>query len=146
MMLKLLVCVLTSVFLISPAFAAETQIDFTATLTGPNGVAQQDCDHVNENNPQAPFCDKFVPLTLGRLAAAALDQIEPNLKPEDIVVRGSLARRIRDSMSPLSSTHGKLGLDPRDIDLIRGQLAKMRENPSIIDEAYDLLTPSPATK
>jgi hypothetical protein len=132
--------------LTTASVASEIQIDFTTQLTGPNGQTQQDCDHVNDTNPQSPFCDKFVPLTLGRLAAAALDQIEPNLKPEDIVERGSLARRIRASLSPLSATHGKLGLDPRDIDLIKTQLAKMRENPSIIDQAYDLLAPPPATK
>lgn len=127
--------------LVGPAFAIETQVDFTVQLMGPNNQAQQDCDHVNDADPKNPFCDKLVPLTLGRLAAAALDQVEPNLKPADIVERGSLARRIRDSLQVLSATHGKLSLDQRDVDLIKDQLAKMREAPSVIDQAYDLLTP-----
>lgn len=132
-------------FAFAPAYAADIEIDMMTVLKAADGTPMPDCDHFNQDNPQAPFCDKTVPLTLGRLAAAAVDQIEPNLKPDEIVSRGHLVREIRNAIAPLSPTKGKLRLDPRDIDLIKTQIAKMRLSPSTVMQAYEMLPP-PATK
>ncbi len=121
--------------------ALATEIDMSTILIGPNGQAQQDCDHIVDDikSPDYGKCDKNVTLTLGRLAAAAVDQPDQGLKPADIVIRGSLARKIRKGLTV--SGKWMLDLDPRDIDLIKEQIAKMRLNPSVLDQAFDLLSP-----
>lgn len=128
--------IIASVFLLlsAPAFAVE--IDFKPAILDAAEKPAQDCDHINQDDPKNPFCDKMVPLTLGRLAAAAVDQYEANLKPADIVARGSLARRIRKSLGAT----GKLDLDPRDIDLIKDQLTKMHIAPSYFEQANEALS------
>lgn len=125
--------------LIAPALAVE--IDMSTILMGANGQAQQDCDHVIDDikSPDYGKCDKYVTLTLGRLAAGAVDQPEQGLKPADIVIRGSLARKIRKAWTV--SGKWTLDLDPRDVDLIRDQIAKTRLNPSVMTQAFDLLNP-----
>jgi hypothetical protein len=122
-----------------PALAVE--IDMSTILIGANGQAQQDCDHVIDDikSPDYGKCDRYVTLTLGRLAAGAVDQPEQGLKPADIVIRGSLARKIRKAYTV--SGKWTLDLDPRDVDLIKEQIAKTRLNPSVLDQAFDLLMP-----
>jgi hypothetical protein len=124
---------------IAPAHAVE--IDMSHVLLAPDGKSQQDCDHVVEDakSPDYGKCDRYVNLTLGRLAAGAVDQPEQGMKPADIVIRGSLARRIRGALTV--SGKWTVDLDPRDVDLIKDQIAKMRLNPSVITQAYDLLSP-----
>lgn len=128
--------------LLSVQIASATEINFSQDLLDASGKTAQDCDNINRSDPKAPYCDKYVNLTLGRLVAAAVDQTEQGLKPADIIIRGSLARKIRDAISPISPKKGKVDLDVRDIDLIKEQLAKMQIQPSTIDQAYDMLTPS----
>ena len=123
----------------TPALAIE--IDMSTVLMGANGQAQQDCDHVVDDikSPDYGKCDKYVTLTLGRLAAGAVDQPDQGLKPADIVIRGSLARKIRKALTV--SNKWTVDLDPRDIDLIKEQIAKTRLNPSVLDQAFELLMP-----
>jgi hypothetical protein len=128
--------------------AAATEIDLSSVLMGADGKAFMDCDHVNDDSKSQEFgkCDKWVPLTMGRFAAGSVDRNDKDLKPADIVIRGSLARKIRAAMDPLTGKPGKLDLDPRDIDLIHDQMAKSGLPPSVITQGFDLLMPPPATK
>jgi hypothetical protein len=132
-MLKFAIIALVFVVGVLPARAAE--IDFSAVLHDAAGSEMKDCDHVNQDDPKVPFCDKYVPMTLSRVSAAAVDQIDQGVKAEDIVIRGQLAIKLRRSAS------GKIDLDQRDIDLIKAQVAKMRLPPSAIAEVFDLLSP-----
>lgn len=136
-----LVTAAAALILTAVTSARATEVDMSAVLMAPDGRAQQDCDHVVDDvkSPDYGKCDRYVTLTLGRLAAGAVDQPEQGLKPADIVIRGSLARKIRKALT----ITGKwtVDLDPRDIDLIKDQISKMRLNPSVITQAYDLLMP-----
>ena len=120
-------------------------IDLSRPLTDASGNPVQDCDHVSVRPPAAPACDKFVTLTLGRLAAGAVDQPQQNLKPADIIQRGELAIRIRRAMLNFHSTQGKLDISPSDLDLIREQIVKLHIPPSEVAQAYEMLVLPPVT-
>lgn len=130
-----------------PALAADTEVDMSVVLMGQDGKGQPDCDHIIDDvqSPLYGRCDKYVILTLGRLAAGAVDRDEKDaaghstLKPADIVIRGSLARKIRAALTV--SGKWTVGLDPREIDLIHDQIAKTGLPPSVITQAFDLLMP-----
>lgn len=124
----------------SAAHAGSAEVNMRAVLKNLNGDAMQDCNRAKASDPRD--CAEFVPLTLGRFASAALNLIEPNMKPEDMTLRGHLAREIRNAEA---TGDGTISLDPRDIDLIRTQMAKTGTPPSVVEEAYELLMP-PAKK
>lgn len=138
----------------TPAMAATVTVDFSPALLDASGQPQQDCDHVDRTNPRDVVCDKFVALTLGRLAATAVDQPDPALKLSEMKEHGDLALRIRKTLLDFHSTQGKLELDTRDIELIKDSIAKMATPqagvraglaPSLVAQAVELLSP-PATK
>jgi len=125
-----------------PAYA--TEINLLAPLIGANGLALQDCDKQGKT-PQE--CEKLVDLTLGRLAAAAVDRNEPDLHPEQLVERGMLVMKIRRTMAlPNSDGEVILNLEPKEIDLIKTLIAKFPQIvPSVVAQSYELLLP-PAHK
>lgn len=127
----------------TPSLASGIVIDFSTPITDAAGKPVQDCDHVDFTDPKNPTCDKYVALTLGRLAAGAVDQPEQGLKAGDLVIRGQLATRIRKALLDFHSTQGKVELDQRDVDLIKDQIAKMRLSPSVVAQAFELLAPAP---
>jgi hypothetical protein len=137
--MKITAIAIAAVLVVTPALAAE--INLMVPLTDQSGAPQQDCDHIDLTK-QA--CDKYVTLTLGRLAAASVDQIDPSLKASDIRLHGDLVLKIRRAM--LSPTaHGKADLTPAELDIIEAQLPKMRVPPSTVSQAVELLHP-PVTK
>jgi hypothetical protein len=143
--MKILAAVIIFAAAIAPARAADVvvHLDVSTQLVGPDGKVQQDCDHVADDisDPQKyGKCDRFVPLTIGRLAAGAVDRNDKDLKPADIVIRGFLARKIRAAVDPITGK-GTVDLDPRDVDLIHDQIAKTGLPPSVIIQAFDLLAP-----
>lgn len=130
-----------ALFFASPSYAETVTVDFTVLLKAGSGEVMKDCAELDETNPQAVACKKWMPLSVGTLSANALDQIEQGLKPADIIVRGSLATKIRESLGPLSITKGTLTLDVRDITLIVDQIAKLKIPPSVATQAYNILQP-----
>jgi len=122
-----------------PAYAVE--VELSATLVDQHGTTLEDCGHFNTDDPQRPFCDQKIPMTLGWVISSALNQVEAGLKPEDITTRGMLVRRIWKATELPSAKPVMMDLDPRDLDVIRAQLAKLRLNPSTLAQAYELLQP-----
>jgi hypothetical protein len=142
---------------ISPACAEEVEIDLRAPIIGPDGKVAKDCDRIDDEkvkemvkiNPalasNASLVCINVDMTIGRLAAAALDRQDKDIKLSDIVARGHLAKQIRDAMEILSPAKGMLKIDRRDLETIREQLPKMALPNSEISQAYEALSP-PAKK
>jgi hypothetical protein len=133
------IAIAAAALFVTPAVAIE--INLMVPLTDQAGTPQQDCDHVDTTKQ---VCDKYVTLTLGRLAAAAVDLIDPSLKPSEIRQHGDLVLKIRRVMlSP--AAHGKADLTPAELDMIEAQIPKLRVAPSTVSQAVELLHP-PVTK
>ncbi len=110
----------------SPAFA----IDFTQPLKTADGEIAQDCAHYSTDTGK---CDKVVPLTLGRLIAAALSQP----KKGDIVGQvqdGKLAMRVLDSKDET--------LTPEEITRIKERLGEMGVNAVVVLNAVRAIDPT----
>jgi hypothetical protein len=122
-----------------PAYAIE--IDLGATINSPDGSPYQDCDKQSKGTPSV--CEKWVDLTLGRLAAAAVDRSEPNLTPQELVQRGLLAIKIRKALNnPMKISGGKINVDGKDLDLIKSQVLKFPTlTPSAVAQVFELTTP-----
>jgi hypothetical protein len=114
--------------------ASATNVDLSVVVLDGTGSPQQDCDAVRRNGTTVT-CDKFVPMTIGRLMAIALDRGE-SLKPSDIVIRGLLATAIRETMAGGAK---QMEIDPRDIDAVKEQLPKMGLTNSQIVQVYKAL-------
>ena len=126
-MRKLLLGAAVAIAFTAPAFAFE--VTMTTYVNGGNGEPQQDCDHV-DFTAKPPFCDKYVPMTVGRLFAGLLDKPEANLKSSDIVERGMLAARIRKAITFPFENKGAVDLSLRDAEIIKEVLLKAAQNPS----------------
>ena len=122
-----------------PVAAAQVEIDMNTILRTPLGDPVEDCDKINETDPTK--CDVKVPMTLGRLSAAAVDQIEQGIKPDEITSRGTLARKIRKALASAkpAGSAAMLSLYDDDVKLIKAQLAKLKIAPSLIVQADMLL-------
>jgi len=122
-----------------PAYAVE--INLAATINSPDGSPFQDCDKQSRGTPSV--CEKWVDLTLGRLAAAAVDRNEPNLTPQELVQRGWLAMKIRKSLNdPMKLRGGKIDVDRKELDLIKSQVLKFPSlTPSAIAQVFELTSP-----
>lgn len=108
----------------TPALA----IDFTQQLKLADGEVAQDCGHATEGK-----CDKLVPLTLGRLVAAALSQA----KKGDVagqVQDGKLAMRVIDAKND--------DLTPDEITRIKERIGEMGLNAVIVLNAVRAIDPS----
>lgn len=119
------------ILLASPASAAV--VDFNVVLNDETGKPYTDC--VRWEN--ATVCAESTPLTLGRLAVAALDRRfddEKNISGVEQVKRGALAMAI--------VTTPTLDIDSTQNDLIRRLIAKLGTKSTIIYQAWKLLDPA----
>jgi hypothetical protein len=112
----------------SPARA----LDFTAILHTADGTIAEDCAHIADGK-----CDKTVPLTLGRLAAAALSQPSKAQTAEQ-VIDGDLARRVIGAKD--------MELSPEEIVKIKQKLGDLGYNAAVVAEAVHAIDPSMAEK
>ncbi len=108
----------------SPAFA----IDFTQPLTMADGSIAQDCAHSTDAK-----CDKVVPLTLGRLIAAALSQPRKG-DTAGQVADGKLAMRLIDAKNE--------DLTPEEITTIKERIGEMGLNTVVVLNAVRAIDPT----
>jgi hypothetical protein len=99
-----------------------------------SGEPVMDCDKVSATTGQ---CESFVPLTLGRLIAGAVDQSEPGLKPEEVVARGTLALHVRQALRTTPPV--LFNMDADNAALAKAQIVKSRVAPSVAVQAIELL-------
>jgi hypothetical protein len=115
----------------SSVSAFATEIDFSIPLKNLDGDIAQDCAHATPENK----CDKFVPLTLGRLVAVALS------KPR----AGAVAEQVKDGLLAQRVFCCKADLSAEEIANIKTRLGEINFNTYIIAQAVMILDP-PAKK
>lgn len=116
----------------APAPAAE--VKFATVLLDQDQQPMTDCAKVDDGK-----CTMMVPLTLGRLAAHALNQIEQGATPQAIVTRGLLAERVYQAGVPGAKP---LDLTGAEIETIRLQIVKGGYRPIVIVAAIRVLDPA----
>lgn len=131
--MRLFVLATVLVAIAAPAHATDFSVPITDEYDRP---AIECIDPVTSppTAPTSPACKTPLTVTLGILAARALNQPDEDGKtPENIVHRGMLARKL--------SKGGQQELDAADIVLLRRMLAKFP--PIIAAQAVELIGGSP---
>lgn len=120
---------------LAPAIAQSGEVDFSAPILDLDKKPFTDCLRWGDVPAGAqPRCEQLVDMTLGRLAATALNTPEQNMTPQEIVKRGQLAIK----------THagGKVAVTAADIETIKAAIAKRGYPPVAVVSAFALLDPA----
>lgn len=136
-MKKFLFAALFACSLASPCYAV--QVNLKQNIFDATGQPMQDCDHFTVKDDK-PFCDKYVPVTLGRVIAVVLDKADQTLKPSEIIERGTLARQVREAMLVTSTKKGNLDIPSGMIDVIKEGVVKMGLLNSQVTQIFELLS------
>lgn len=113
------------------------EVNFAWVIVDQDDKPMTDCAKWSTDKTP-PVCDETVPLTLGRLALAALNRGDDKLTPQENIRRGMLARRVWKGQ--------KLDIDASDIELIKTLLVKLGMPPVVIVSALDALDPAALKK
>ena len=127
--------ILSILFLIClffPTRASAAEIDFSTVMLNLGGKPYQDCN-ASDVKADPPKCIAYVDLTLGRMCANALNAGDRNLKLQDLVSRGLLAKKL--------FAGGKVTLGVDDIALIKTALGSSGYQPNSIAEAVAIIDP-----
>ena len=132
------VAVVTSLAIPTMASAedAPRKIDFTQKLIGRDGKPFSECEQVDEHDRTK--CTKQVELTLGWLAAAALDLAKPGMAQPEKTRRGRLAYRVFDAKD--------IELTVPEINTIIDALGDLNYRNTAIAAAVGILDPASAKK
>lgn len=107
--------------LLSTGLALAQPTDFTATLKRADGTLAEDCSHVTDGK-----CDKTVPMTLGRLCAAALSLPKRGEIAEQ-VINGNLARQL------INAKHTEIS--PEDLVKIKTAIGELGYSRDVVADA-----------
>lgn len=119
-------------FISTSAIAADEprKIDFTQVVKDLNGNEGVDCAEIK---PDGSGCARIVPMTIGRIAAGALDRADKNIAVPDKIIRAGLAYKI------INANNAVLTSD--EITMIKTAVGKLEISNAFIFQVIKAIDP-----